>query len=325
MPRNHNAEPYIVTRDLTKRYGSRAAVEGISLTIGRGEVYGFLGPNGAGKTTTLRMLLGLIKPTRGEATVLGAAPGDPVGLARIGALVESPAFYPYLSGRQNLRTLARYSGVEDGRVTDVLATVDLADRADDKFSTYSLGMKQRLGVAGALLKDPALLILDEPTNGLDPRGMADMRALIRRLGQGERTILLSSHLLGEIEQICDRACVIQEGRLIAEDSVEALRGPGALLVRATPLDQAERVASGLPGVTSVRVDDGALRLSVAPERAAAINAALVGAGVAVSELRPIQDSLEAVFLHLTEEPHPAGQPPEPPAPPALTAPQEARR
>ena len=322
MPRNRSTEPYIVTRDLTKRYGSRAAVEGVSLTVGRGEVYGFLGPNGAGKTTTLRMLLGLIAPTSGEATVLGAAPGDPAGLARIGALVESPAFYPYLSGRQNLRVLARYSGVGDERVAAVLTTVDLADRADDKFSTYSLGMKQRLGVAGALLKDPALLILDEPTNGLDPRGMADMRDLIRRLGQGDRTILLSSHLLGEIEQICDRACVIQEGRLIAEDSVAALRGPGALLVRATPLDKAERLASGLPGVTAVRVADGALRLTVAPERAAAINAALVGAGVAVSELRPVQESLEAVFLHLTEEPQAAGQPP---APPRAVAPQEARR
>ncbi len=305
MPKQQ-AEPYIVTRDLTKRYGNRAAVEGISLTIGRGEVYGFLGPNGAGKTTTLRMLLGLIRPTSGEATVLGAAPGDPAGLARVGALVESPAFYPYLSGRHNLRVLARYTGVPDGRVAAVLATVDLADRADDKFSTYSLGMKQRLGVAGALLKDPALLILDEPTNGLDPRGMADMRDLIRRLGQGDRTILLSSHLLGEIEQICDRACVIQEGRLIAEDSVEALRGPGALLVRAAPLDHAARLARDLPGVGGVTVADGALRLAVAPERAAAINAALVGAGVAVSEIRPIQDSLEAVFLHLTEDADGAG-------------------
>ena len=295
------AEPSIVTRDLTKRYGGRAAVEGITLTVGRGEVYGFLGPNGAGKTTTLRMLLGLIRPTSGEATVLGAPPGDPAGLARIGALVESPAFYPYLSGRQNLRVLARYAGVPDARVAAVLETVDLADRAADKFSTYSLGMKQRLGVAGALLKDPALLILDEPTNGLDPRGMADMRDMIRRLGRGERTILLSSNLLGEIEQICDRACVIREGRLIAEDSVEALRGPGVLLIRADPLDAAARLVGEQPGVGNVTVADGALRLAVAPERAAAINAALVGAGIAVSEIRPVQESLEAVFLHLTEE------------------------
>ncbi len=298
-----HGEPYVVARGLTKRYGRRAAVEDLTLTIGRGEVYGFLGPNGAGKTTALRMFLGLIRPTSGTVSVLGAAPGSPASLAHVGALIESPAFYPYLSGRQNLRTLALYTAASDRQVAEVLATVDLADRADDKFSTYSLGMKQRLGVAAALLNDPALLVLDEPTNGLDPRGMADMRELIRRLGHGDRTILVSSHLLGEIEQICDRVGVIQEGRLIAENTVAALRGPGALLVRATPLDAAERLAATLPGVTDVVVADGALRLAVAPERAAAINAAFVGAGIAVSELRPVQDSLESVFLTLTEEDH----------------------
>jgi ABC-type multidrug transport system ATPase subunit len=292
---------YVVTQKLTKHYGQRiTAVEGLDLSVRRGEIYGFLGPNGAGKTTTLRMLLGLIRPTSGSATVLGTAPGTPAGLARVGALVESPAFYPYLSGRQNLRVLARYNGLPETRVDATLDQVELTDRADDRFSTYSLGMKQRLGVAAALLKDPALLILDEPTNGLDPKGMAEMRTLIRRLGQGEHTVLLSSHLLGEIEQICDRVGVIQNGRLIAENTVAALRGPGVLLVRATPLDRAERLATTLPGVSGVQVVDGGLRVSVAPDQAAALNRALVSAGVEVSELRQVQESLEDVFLTLTE-------------------------
>jgi ABC-2 type transport system ATP-binding protein len=246
------------------------------------------------------MLLGLIRPTSGSASVLGRPPGDPAGLARVGALVESPAFYPYLSGRQNLRALARYAGTDDARVEATLGEVELLDRADDRFATYSLGMKQRLGVAAALLKDPTLLILDEPTNGLDPRGMADMRDLIRRLGHDERTILLSSHLLNEVEQVCDRVGVIRQGELIAENTIAALRGPGALLVRAAPLDAARTLSEGLPEVEGVQVADGALRLRVAPEHAAAINAALVGAGIAVSELRPVQDSLEEVFLALTE-------------------------
>jgi len=298
-------ELVVQTKDLTKRYGNgdsaRLAVDRVSMTVRRGEVYGFLGPNGAGKTTTLRMVLGLIEPTAGSATVLGGPAGAPETTARIGALIEGPGFYPYLSGRDNLRTMARYRGIPDSVADAALERVDLASRGRDKFKSYSLGMKQRLGVAAALLKDPALLILDEPTNGLDPRGMADMRDLIRSLGHGDRTILLSSHLLGEVEQICDRVGVIQNGRLIAENTVSALRGPGALLVRAAPLADAERLAATLPGVGDVRVADGALRLSVAPEQAAAINAALVGAGIAVSELRPVQESLESVFLALTED------------------------
>ncbi len=291
----------IETRNLTKRYGARiVAVDNLNLNVRRGEVYGFLGPNGAGKTTTLRMLLGLIRPTSGTARVLNLEPGVPAGLARVGALVESPAFYPYLSGRDNLHVLARYCGAGDAQITDALARVDLSDRAQDKFKIYSLGMKQRLGVAGALLKNPDLLILDEPTNGLDPQGIAEMRTLIRAIGQGTRTVMLSSHLLGEVEQICDRVGVIQSGRFVAEGTLAELRGPGGLLVRAEPLDDAWQAVQNLPGVTGARIVDGAIQLATDPANAAAINRALVQAGLAVSELRPSTHSLEQVFFELTE-------------------------
>ncbi len=294
------ADTLVRTRGLTKRYGTRiTAVEDLDLTVRRGEVYGFLGPNGAGKTTTLRMLLGLIRPSSGTATVLGEEPGAPAGLAKVGALVESPAFYPYLSGSDNLRAVARYAGAPRSRVPEVLERVELSGRAKDKFKKYSLGMKQRLGVAAALLKDPDLLILDEPTNGLDPKGMADMRALIRRLGQGDRTVLLSSHLLGEVEQICDRVGVIRRGRLVAQGTLAELRGREGLLVRADPLQNARYIAARLDGVREASVVDGALRLSVNPARAAEINRKLVSAGIDVSELRPAEQSLEEVFLELT--------------------------
>jgi len=292
----------VETRGLTKRYGSHiVAVDRVSLTVRRGEVYGFLGPNGAGKTTTLRILLGLIRPTSGRASVLGHSPGDPEGLVRVGALVESPAFYPYLSGRDNLRVVARYANAPKKRIEGALDLVDLADRARDKFATYSLGMKQRLGVAAALLKDPELLILDEPTNGLDPAGMSDMRALIRRLGSGERTVLLSSHLLGEVEQICDRIGVISRGKLIAESTVKELRGKGALLVNAKSLDHARNHLEQLLGAERVEVLDGTLRLDVDPATAGHINRDLVGAGVEVTELRPVGRTLEEVFLEMTDQ------------------------
>ncbi len=292
----------VETRDLTKRYGSHVvAVDRVSLTVRRGEVYGFLGPNGAGKTTSMRMLLGLIRPTSGVASVLGHPPGHPESLAGIGALVESPAFYPYLSGMDNLRVVARYAGVPKRRIEEVLRLVDLTDRARDKFATYSLGMKQRLGVAAALLKDPELLILDEPTNGLDPAGMADMRDLIRRLGSGERTVLLSSHLLGEVEQICDRVGIISGGRLIIESTVEELRGKGALLVGAKPLDHARERAKKLLGAERVEVLNGMLRLNVDPVIAGRINRELVNADVEVTELRPVEGTLEEVFLEMTDQ------------------------
>jgi ABC-2 type transport system ATP-binding protein len=291
----------IETQRLGKRYGSGfVAVEELTMRVRRGEVYGFLGPNGAGKTTTLRMLLGLIRPTSGRALVLGAAPGSPEGLARIGALVETPAFYPFLSGRDNLRLLARHADVPEPRIDAVLEEVGLTGRSRDRFSTYSLGMKQRLGVAAALLKDPELLFLDEPTNGMDAAGMAEMRTFIRGLGQNGRTVVLSSHLMGEVEQVCDRVGVIRAGRLVGEGTLDELRGRASLRMRAEPLELAERVARTVSGVEHVAVADGGLRIAAEPAAGAAINRALVEAGVAVSELRAERASLEQVFFELTQ-------------------------
>lgn len=295
-------ELLIETKGLTKRYGSGiVAVDSVDMAVRRGEVYGFLGPNGAGKSTTLRMLVGLIRPDSGWATVAGHEPGKPAGLARIGSLIEQASFYPYLSGRNNLKVVADHAGVADRRVDAVLDEVDLLDAANRRFSTYSTGMKQRLGVAAALLKKPELLILDEPTNGLDPQGMAEMRMLIRRLGQGEHTVLVSSHLLGEVEQICDRVGVISHGRLVRESTVSDLRGSTALLVRARPNDVARQMLTEMFGPEAVGQVDGALRVSTDLEHSAELNTRLATAGVAVSELRPIQKSLEEVFFQLTGE------------------------
>jgi ABC-2 type transport system ATP-binding protein len=302
----------VETHGLTKRYSTGVlAVNDLDLQVRTGEVYGFLGPNGAGKTTTLRLLSGLIHPTSGSAIVAGAVPGSPASLARLGAMVETPAFYPYLSGRDNLRVVARYAGVPKSRIDPVLKLVDLTDRARHKFKTYSTGMKQRLGVAAALLKGPDLLILDEPTSGLDPQGTIEMRALIKELKQGGRTVLLSSHLLNEVELTCDRVGVIAKGKLVAEGTVDELRarsGGRTLRIRATPLDQAQRLLeSFLPG--QVRVVDGSLFITVDAAQAASINRRLVSNGIDVSELRVEEQSLENVFLQLTEaptQPSPAG-------------------
>jgi ABC-type multidrug transport system ATPase subunit len=293
---------YVVeTHRLTKSFGrDRIAVDRLSLRVRRGEVYGFLGPNGAGKTTTLRMLLGLVRPTSGTASVLGQPPGHPDGLARIGSLIESPAFYPHLSGWDNLRVLARLVEAPRDRIADCLDVVELAERARDRFSTYSLGMKQRLGVAAALLKDPELLILDEPTNGLDPAGLADMRDLIRGLGSGRRTVLLSSHLLSEVQQVCDRVGVIAAGQLIADGTVDELRGQGVLLVAAEPLGDARVRAEQLLGRDRVELRDGLLAIHAGSEDAAAVNRELVFGGIAVSELRWVERSLEEAFLAMTD-------------------------
>jgi len=292
----------VETHGLTKRYGSGVlAVDSIDMSVRRGEVYGFLGPNGAGKTTTLRMLLGLIRPTAGTATVAGHHPGEPVGLAQIGSLIESPGFYPYLSGRENLRVVADLASVNQKRVDEVLDIVELSTRAGRKFGTYSTGMKQRLGVAAALLKDPDLLILDEPTNGLDPQGMAEMRKLIKDIGQGERTVLLSSHLLGEVEQICDRVGVISNGKLVTQSTVQELLGEEGVLVRAQPIEQAQDILTRKYGAAAISRQDGAIRLKTKPENSVEINRSLTSAGIGVSELRPFERSLEEVFFQLTGE------------------------
>jgi len=292
----------VTTHHLTKRYGaSITAVDNLDLEVHRGEVFGFLGPNGAGKTTTLRMLLGLIRPTSGSAIVAEHRPGDPEGLRRIGSLIESPAFYPYLSGRENLRVMADYAGVPQIRVNAALEEVDLLDRAKDPFGVYSMGMKQRLAVAAALVKDPELMILDEPTNGLDPQGVVEMRALLRRLGSGDRTVMLSSHLLNEVQQISDRVAIIRKGKLVAQGTVHELRGEPSIVVRATPSDAAHRQLDRMLGTAAVTGVDGTLRLAVDPNRAADINQALVGSGIKVSELRADERTLEEVFLTLTGE------------------------
>jgi ABC-2 type transport system ATP-binding protein len=292
----------LAVRGLRKRYDDLDAVDGLDLTVERGELYGFLGPNGAGKTTTIRMALGLIRPTSGEVAVLGERPGDPKSLRRIGSLIEGPGFYPYLTGRANLQTMARYAGVPLSSVGPALEAVGLADRAGDKFGSYSLGMKQRLGVAAALLKDPELVILDEPTNGLDPQGMRDMRELIVDLGRQGRTVILSSHLMGEVQQICERVAVIDRGRIVREGTVEQLRGDAELEVVATPSDTALATLRGLSFVDEVRASDGHLLVAVGARHTAEITRALVNAGVAVTGVRRRERELEDVFFDLTTHP-----------------------
>jgi len=295
------ADAVVETHGLTKHYGKDIlAVDRLDLVVRRGEVYGFLGPNGAGKTTTLRMLLGLIRPTSGSATVAGGAPGSPESLIKVGAIVETPAFYPYLSGYDNLRMLAMYCGVPVNRVASALDEVELTPRARHKFSTYSMGMKQRLGIAAALIKEPELLILDEPTNGLDPQGMADVRNLITALGKGARTVLVSSHLLGEVEQMCTRIGVIQKGKFVAEGTIDELRGAATLTIRAEPAETAMNVLAGEAGAENVKLEpDGTFNLKVDPKRASDLNRRLVQAGVEVSELHASEKSLEDVFIELT--------------------------
>ena len=291
----------VTTQHLSKTYGERTAVDDVSLTVRAGEVYGFLGPNGAGKTTTLRMLLGLVRPTSGSATVLGHQPGDPAVTARIGALIEGPGFWPYLSGRDNLRVLARYRGVDEADVAEVLDRVDLRERSGDTFKTYSLGMKQRLGVAAALLGRPEVLVLDEPTNGLDPAGRGDMRRLVARLAEEGHPILFSSHALDEVQELCDRVAVLSRGRLLAESTVADLRGATTLFVRAEPADVTLAVAMRIAGDDNVAVHGEGVQLDVGSDRAPELARALVAAGADVRELAPRERSLEEVFLDLTDD------------------------
>jgi ABC-type multidrug transport system ATPase subunit len=289
----------VQTHELTKRYGDRLAADGVSMTVRRGEVYGFLGPNGAGKTTTLRMILGLIRPTSGSAQVLGGPAGTADVTARIGALIEGPGFYPYLTGRDNLRVMARYRGLPEAIADDALARVDLADRGEDRFKSYSLGMKQRLGVASALMGEPDVIVLDEPTNGLDPAGMQDMRRLIVELARGGQTVLLSSHLLDEVQEICDRVGVINNGVLLKESTVSELRGGASLAVRGVPVDRAVAIAMGLAGDDGVHLDGERMLVDLTPDRAPELVRELVAGGVQVHEVGSVERTLEEVFFEMT--------------------------
>jgi ABC-2 type transport system ATP-binding protein len=245
------AELAVELRGVVKRFGADVvALDGLDLAIATGETYGLLGPNGAGKTTTLRMLLGLVRPTSGLIKVLGRSPGEPAALRQTGAMGET-AFYPFLSGRDNLRAAARRTGVRDARVDVVLGEVGMTARGGDRVGTYSYGMKQRLGVALALLKDPKLLILDEPSNGLDPAGQLDMRRLIRDLS-GARTIVLSTHDMDEVEELCGRAGIISDGQLLAEGTPEQLRGPARRPLREVFLELTGRRTGGSDSVRSRR-------------------------------------------------------------------------
>ncbi|MCE2404820.1 MAG: ABC transporter ATP-binding protein [Dehalococcoidia bacterium] len=293
----------IETRSLTKEYGPIRAVDDLSLQVPQGGVFGLLGPNGSGKTTTMGMLLGLVRATAGAIRLFG----DPVegvhphALRRIGAIVEEPSFYPYLSGRNNLRYFQGIGGNGSRDEVDrLLETVGLAERAGSKFHTYSMGMKQRLGIAYALLGDPEVLFLDEPTNGLDPAGMAEIRDLIRELSGSGRTVLLSSHLLHEVEQVCDSVAILSRGRLIAQGNVqELLKGQGTVRLSTTDDAQAVGVLSALDWVVDVTMDQGGLVVTAPPERSPELTAALAHAGIYVGQMATVQVSLEEYFLEVT--------------------------
>ena len=295
-------EPIVQATGLTKRYGSAEVVKDVSFEVRRGDVFGFLGSNGSGKSTTIGMLLGLVQPTAGTISLFGGTPEQRAdGLARIGAIIESPAFYPYLSGRDNLKALAYLRpGVTAERIDEVLEIVGLRDAATKRYGNYSLGMKQRLGIGWTLLHDPELLVLDEPTNGLDPAGMQEIRHLILRLAEQGKTIFISSHLLNEIEQVCDSVAIIQRGRIIAAGSVADLVGREQRLIVRTPHpDDAANVLRQIEGIERVEQRATEIIITAPTVRPSLINALLVGAGVEVDEQRQSQNTLEQAFLELT--------------------------
>jgi ABC-type multidrug transport system ATPase subunit len=299
----NNTEPAIAINGLTKSYGSLLAVDHLELTVQRGEIFGFLGPNGAGKTTTMRMLLGLIRPSAGTARVFGmdVATQLPEILTRTGSIIENPTFYPYLSGRDNLRAAARLSRVSEDRITEILTLMDLTGAAERKFSTYSLGMKQRLAVGAAMLHSPDLLILDEPANGLDPAGIVEMRDLMRQLKAEGHTVLISSHVLHEIEQICDRIVILDRGKVVVQGRVSDLLGGDALEMRVSPGEEAERVLQSVPWISSISRESDRLIVAAAPDRASDLTRVLAEKGLYLSELRPREQSLEQYFLDVTGE------------------------
>lgn len=299
------AQLAVSTNGLTKRFGDRTVVDGVDLAIPAGSVCGFVGPNGAGKTTTIRMLLGLIRPTAGQGSLLGGSLTEPATyLRKVGALIEAPAFYPQLSGRDNLKALARLGLLNLKAIDPVLGRVGLTDRAGDKYRSYSLGMKQRLGIAAALLPDPELLILDEPTNGLDPAGIVEMRSLIRSFADDGMTVLVSSHLISEIEQVCDYVVMIRAGQLVHQGTVSDLRATQHSDVILAPehdtdrgqlvkiLETAGCTITGAPADEMIQVEADGLS-------AADLNRLATANGITLRQLTEQTRSLERAFFALT--------------------------
>ena len=303
-PRTFTGDIVLRTNNLTKQYGKRIAVKNLNLEVRRGEIMGFLGPNGAGKTTTIRMALGLIAPTAGSVEILGqkvATHGSRI-LPRVGALVETPALYLYMSGRNNLRAVASVlGGVPASRIDAVLDLVGLRARQKDRVRTYSLGMKQRLGVAIALLQDPDLLILDEPANGLDPAGIVEMRDLMHRLTAEDKTVFISSHLLTEVQQICTRVSIINLGELVKVSTIEDLiSGHGEFVVTLERAQEALALVKAQPWGKNARLDARGALVTTAPgKRGRDLNLFLVDAGFAPETIAQSTQDLEQVFLELT--------------------------
>jgi ABC-2 type transport system ATP-binding protein len=281
------------------------ALQELDLDVSAGGVFGFLGPNGSGKTTTIRCLLGLVRPTSGVCRILGADPTTdqlPGVIGRIGSIVETPAMHPGFSGRRNLEILGRIDGVRKERVSEVIESVGLGGRAGDRVKTYSLGMKQRLGIAAALLKDPEVLILDEPANGLDPAGIKEVRELVRRLGSEGRTVFVSSHILSEVRQMCDRVAILSRGRCVAQGPVGRVLEGGRATGLLVKVDDGPRAAAILNGAGIEAMEtNGRLRVGVSPSDGARVTEVLADAGLYLSELRPDEEDLEEVFLRLTQE------------------------
>jgi ABC-2 type transport system ATP-binding protein len=301
----HGAPP-VEVRGLVKRYGDLTAVAGVDLTVHAGDVYGYLGPNGAGKTTSLRMMLGLIRPTEGTVRLFGRDPLSSVdALQGVAGFVEAPTFYPYMSARRNLELLAAFDGFgAPERIDEAIDTVELSGRAGDRVGGYSHGMKQRLGIAAALLRDPSLLVLDEPATGLDPAGMRDMRRLIRRLADGGITVVLSSHLLAEVEELCNRVAIVRAGRIVYEGAIADLkRGAGASYRLSTVDDErAMAVCRAQRGIDDVRIVHGRIGFIAAEDAAVAeLSQALVEAGALIRVLTPETVTLEDLFFSLTED------------------------
>ncbi|MEZ0367498.1 MAG: ATP-binding cassette domain-containing protein [Candidatus Sericytochromatia bacterium] len=289
-------------RSLSKRFGRIQAVRDLDLTVHPGNIYGILGPNGSGKTTTLGMILGVIHPDQGSYTWFGQAPSH-LSRRRIGVLLETPNFYPYLSAEKNLAVVASIKGCGLGRVEQVLKQVGLYERRKSPIQTYSLGMRQRMALAAALLPDPEVLVLDEPTNGLDPQGIADVRHIIQEIGQQGKTIILASHILDEVEKICTQVAVMKQGQLLAAGNItEVLRAENRILVGAEDMSALREHLAGFPGIETIRPQGPLLELVVsAGVKPAELNRHLQAKGVILSHLQVQRKGLEETFLELVAE------------------------